>query len=206
MIRRAGEDQLADVGIDCRLAQNGDVDPMSGEPGGNVSAGLGAVSRPKPLCIHDQDDDLFRRHQEGKCLSRCARAFTAGVPAQRDRIAGLGANTDMRHDQSCATGRNRHRLREIARCQRFTVRLGLAKNEQVCIASLNDQLLFVVTLGEAPFTRQVTALDGLVESGGGGIVFGLRRTFVRLEKSNVGTTPPEKAGMWIGTCTWTPTR
>ena len=44
MIHRAGEDQLADVGIDCRLAQNGDVDAMSGEPGGNVGARLGAKS------------------------------------------------------------------------------------------------------------------------------------------------------------------
>ena len=88
----------------------------------------------------------------------------------------------MRDDQHRTAGRYRHRFGESARCPRLIVRLRLAENEQVSIASLNDQLLFGVTLGEAPFARQVTALDGLVKSGGGGIVLSLRSSFVGLVK------------------------
>ena len=39
-----------------------------------------------------------------------------------------------------------------------------------------------VTLGDAPFARQVRAFDGLGESGGGSIVFGLRSSLVGGEK------------------------
>ena len=56
MVRRAGEDELADVGIDRDL--RGTVTSMpSGEPGGNVGARLGAMSYPLSV-YHDQDDDL----------------------------------------------------------------------------------------------------------------------------------------------------
>ena len=137
--------------------------PCRASQAATSAPGSGPCPRPKRLCIHDQDDDLFRRHQEGKCLGRCARAFAAGVPAQHDRIAGLRANTD---DAGRPASRDRTKSPASPgdrRCQRFTVRLGLAENKQVGIASLNDQLVFVVTLGETPFARQVRALDGLVK-------------------------------------------
>ena len=44
MIRRARQDHLANIGIGGHLTLDGDVGAMSGEPGRNVGARLGAMS------------------------------------------------------------------------------------------------------------------------------------------------------------------
>ena len=64
----------------------------------------------------------------------------------------------MRDDQHRTAGRYRHRFGENARRRRLTMRLRLAEDEQVSIASLNDQRLFGVTLGQAPFARPLMVL------------------------------------------------
>ena len=84
----------------------------------------------------------------------------------------------MRDDQHRTAGRYRHRFGESARRRRLAIRLRLAEDEQVSIMTLNDQRLFVETLGQAPFAPQVTALCALFLGGGGCIVFGLRSSFV----------------------------
>ena len=84
----------------------------------------------------------------------------------------------MRNDQRRPPGRNRQRFREVRRRERLALRIGLANHKQVGIARLNGKLVFGVTLGDTPFVRQVCAFKGLSESGGGGIVFGLRSCLI----------------------------
>ncbi len=65
MVRRTRQDHASDVGVSGNVALHGDVDAMSGEPGGNVGARLGAMSCDGCLGVYDQDHDLIRRDQEG---------------------------------------------------------------------------------------------------------------------------------------------
>jgi hypothetical protein len=50
----------------------------------------------------------------------------------------------MRDNQCCTARQNRHHFRQIGRRQHFSVWFCLAENEQVSIAGLNDQFVFIL--------------------------------------------------------------